>query len=72
MKRQQYACDQCRRSKRGCDAPQLELPKNMDPLRDGKMIVGEKRMSCLWTPIRWLTNCSTTSSIFALLLLYQD
>jgi len=52
MKRQQYACDQCRRSKRGCDAPQLELPKNMDLLRDGKMIVGEKRMSRPRTPIR--------------------
>lgn len=43
MKRQQYACDQCRKSKRGCDAPPLEYPEDMDPIRDGKLIVGEKR-----------------------------
>ncbi|KAK6714584.1 hypothetical protein SNK04_005519 [Fusarium graminearum] len=42
MKRQQYACDQCRKSKRGCDAPPLEYPEDMDPIRDGKLIVGEK------------------------------
>ncbi|CAG1960200.1 unnamed protein product [Fusarium graminearum] len=40
--RQQYACDQCRKSKRGCDAPPLEYPEDMDPIRDGKLIVGEK------------------------------
>jgi hypothetical protein len=43
MKRQQYACDQCRKSKRGCDAPPLDYPQNMDPLRNGRMVVGEKR-----------------------------
>ncbi|KAF5019858.1 hypothetical protein F66182_8137 [Fusarium sp. NRRL 66182] len=42
MKRQQYACDQCRKSKRGCDAPPLDIPKDMHPFRDGRMIVGEK------------------------------
>ncbi|KAH7367565.1 hypothetical protein B0T11DRAFT_223215 [Plectosphaerella cucumerina] len=29
MRRYQHSCDQCRRSKRGCDAPPLPLPDNV-------------------------------------------
>ncbi|TLD14599.1 hypothetical protein PspLS_11063 [Pyricularia sp. CBS 133598] len=30
MPRQHYSCDQCRRSKRACDAPQLEVPAQLN------------------------------------------
>ncbi|KAI6428945.1 hypothetical protein MCOR21_005245 [Pyricularia oryzae] len=30
MPRQHYSCDQCRRSKRACDAPQLEVPAHLN------------------------------------------
>ncbi|PNP78906.1 hypothetical protein FNYG_07771 [Fusarium nygamai] len=56
MKRTQYACDQCRKSKRGCDAPPLEIPRNMDPLRDGKMIVGEKPPLAQSSPCSYCTK----------------
>ncbi|KAH6992816.1 hypothetical protein EDB82DRAFT_460351 [Fusarium venenatum] len=56
MKRQQYACDQCRKSKRGCDAPPLEYPEDMDPLRDGKLIVGEKPPLVQSSPCSYCTK----------------
>ncbi|KAF4334050.1 regulatory alcR [Fusarium beomiforme] len=56
MKRTQYACDQCRKSKRGCDAPPLELPENTDPIRDGKMIVGEKPPLAQSSPCSYCTK----------------
>jgi hypothetical protein len=42
MKKTQFACDQCRKSKRRCDAPPLDFPNNMGLIHDGKMIIGEK------------------------------
>ncbi|KAL9567240.1 hypothetical protein ACKAV7_008623 [Fusarium commune] len=56
MKRTQYACDQCRKSKRGCDAQPLEIPRTMDPLRDGKMIVGEKPPLAQSSPCSYCTK----------------
>ncbi|KAM0344755.1 hypothetical protein ACHAPU_007128 [Fusarium lateritium] len=56
MKRQQYACDQCRKSKRGCDAKPLDYPKNMDPLRGGRLIVGEKPPLAQSSPCSYCTK----------------
>lgn len=42
MKRQtKLACDQCRRSKRACDAPPLELPDH-DSFSNGTIVLGKR------------------------------
>ncbi|WAO93585.1 Hypothetical protein NCS54_01113600 [Fusarium falciforme] len=45
MKRQtKLACDQCRRSKRACDAPPLELPDH-DSFSNGTIVLGKRPAS---------------------------
>ncbi|KAF4449512.1 hypothetical protein F53441_7225, partial [Fusarium austroafricanum] len=44
------------KSKRGCDAKPLDLPKNLDPIRDGKMVVGEKPPLAQSTPCGYCTK----------------